>query len=1023
MPGRLRSAISIVGVVAALATSLTGSSPDLAHIPLSVLVPDGDRYVVLSQFRDTRPKRSAAELDATTRKISTSLRSATESEAMSLAKQAAGSAARARTQTKILALHLESVIWAESKDEPLRAAVASSHDLLLGNKQKPPVLAPLVKEYVTSLYRGEDKAIIALKDIIEKKPSSLRAGEANALLGDYFFSLRDFPTARSHYLSAMGHRNLSRPNEVSMRLAWCHFQSDQVPEAIGGLKTTVSAIFSSVGGTKQPATDQLSPKTKTKKSPRSLPGRNPRREYDHTVAQESLRLLAYIYAEQGDIQTGKAALKAHHGSSYIPDLVYTVAAIGAVPDTATSAPTAGQFPFESADLFRQFAKDFPSDARSSTAEFAAVELDLRNKRFELAVKHLERLFSQAMPQNVIGALQAVASNAGDTIYRTATLLPDSTLLPLARKAYDESLALAQKASDKTAGNQDAARIHWILGELALVRNEPEQAGMSFLDIARLPRRATTISSKKGVSAEKKVALHKMATENAVRLLSKTKDQGYIEACRVLTKVYGDSSPLAYECDTNLPDALAAKADPEAAKTAWERVARKFAGRPEGQNAVRSIFTRVSPNSKEQFSRASALLELDAYNTGEIGDYLRNLKFDADLAQVQAEPDPKKRYRPLLEVARRYTLPAKSPMVWLAAAKLADELGMLDEAAESLNTLIATYPKSTEAPDGLFLLGSVSEKRFRLEDARKAYATLVNKHPEKSVRNTVALQKQCELAVAVEASEALASCSALVTAAPDLARPQLEKLINKAVVDGKLDFLQQLVEQHYIGKLTLTPSDQIVAWYRVYQGHKRANATADAAVEKIMAIYSQSPSAIQGEALRAIGEIRYRGVFVTKSMYDNVTLTSQGGKIDALAASIATKKKAMDNIVFNFGKVVQVGDPGWAAAAYYQMGHAHESFSAMLANPPAVEGISPQDVIAKLADQADALSEEALRLYNLALSTTWRHQTVNEFAVQAIDGIARLSGTRLRYEDWLESPLYINSQTTVPMTTPIAEVPR
>lgn len=970
---RLRS-LFIVALIFSLMvgtpTVMAEDTPTIQSIPTNVLVPSVNRAVLLNALPKTKEARSESTIRETSRELTRGLFEAIEDVTLEIG--AKGTPLKSRDEKKVQRLHhyLESLAWSDGRLELVKAAKENAADILTSPGGKNNAIATLVSGLIEPLYAGDATAIEKLKNIVAKKRTELIGGEANLVIGDYLFSKRDYAGARPYLLAALGHPKLHRKVMTNLKLAWTLFDSGQTAEAVVILKTLSKNFKAPVTASKQ------RPKTQ-----RSI--------FDQTVQNATLSFMIRMYAEFGNLEAGHAALQAHGFKDWLP-LFYLEFGKTNIISESTSE--------EGVRALTKFVQDFKNHADLENASVLAIDADLKFGRLINASKNTT-IFANSVPNLKDSAnFQKSILRLADALYTEAMGKKDNAAITAADSVYKilESTKLQ---------SPDHNRVVWARAELAYARRDFDLASELFLTLGKKASGDFFIMNQINT---KRLNAHRFTLENATALSSNKNPSVFKQACALLIEQYDNKSKSIATCDSQLPKIFMDYKDFNAAKGALVRRINKYPDSPDAQENMKKLFGLIQKDSFEQRTLAESFIKIRSYNEKpEIKQYLSKLQYDAEIAEITRKADPGERLSLTTALVTRLKDDPRASGDLMKASLDAEKNNLFDQASEGFNLLFRQFPSSPHVEEATFRLAELSERKFSLDQAANFYQIYDQKFSGLGVRSVIAKQKRCDLSLVLDLREALDACKALLLRDKTAARRGFERLIAKAFYEGRVDYLQVLVEQNYLKLFDLTSNERISALYKVYVSNKRIDPPAVKAATEMKAIYLRGPNQVSGEALKYIAELYYRDILFTKSIYDNLNLNSGAGKIETLIGVIEEKKRGLDNLQYQLTKIVQIGSPNWAAGSYYQIGQAHESFAAMLRNPPAIDGVKPVDVKQRLSPQAAALEDAALRLYERALSTLWKFRIYNEFAVKAIDGQARLSGSKVRFRDWIESPVVFN----------------
>ncbi len=97
------------------------------------------------------------------------------------------------------------------------------------------------------------------------------------------------------------------------------------------------------------------------------------------------------------------------------------------------------------------------------------------------------------------------------------------------------------------------------------------------------------------------------------------------------------------------------------------------------------------------------------------------------------------------------------------------------------------------------------------------------------------------------------------------------------------------------------------------------------------------------------------------------------------------------------------------SALYQMGFANEHYAEALANPPAIQGATKEDVVKELAPQIAERRKAAANWYKLAQDTVTQLRVYNDWSLRVIGGINRLTGKKTQFDDFVVQPDFLGSE--------------
>ncbi len=938
--------------------------------PLSLL-PKRTVSFLDGQIPPTRAQRFDSFLVETKAGVQESLTRKIGDAFLKLQKDLGSRKGRQRQELNVLLLRAELVSWStDTREEAIEAALIVSRDMkkVYGKKTPPLVLA--MQNELLQLKAGS-KSTAALDVVIAKAPNSVLAAEAHALIGDRLFHRGDWVGARPHYLAALGFKGIKRREWLALKLSIAHFGLEQDAEATAGAKSVSRS------------------KVKAKGEP--------------TDPQNAARrLLLAVYAEKGDVTTGTAALEAFGGSTLVPELKWRIGAILALN------------PAKAAKAMAVFSELLASSAKSdqaAAAKLSVVALMLRGRNFGKALVHLRDLGQQYGPKSewqnkqredgrgaaeVTAAINRTASEAADIVASSSLKARGLAAKKLAAEAY--SLQLSYEPRPK-----DLSRVLWLRGHFRQEARLLAEAGEDFDAIV-------VQGSEPNADASQKKFLEP-AARRAILVYKSVPHVGYIAACKRFASLFPGDTKMVRECDLTVPKIHLALGEKQPAAQALALAAKKYATVADGPAAVKELFAVVAKDSAEQGAYAAELLTVPAYRTGVLRPYLEDLAFRAELTSIRTAKSPEER---LLRYDKLVSAYPKHPAVTSVLSDMAAEarsLNLLKKAADIYALLVESRPGGPLERDATFAVAELSERLFDLSRAEVFYSRYFEKSDAKDARYLIAEERRCSLRVASDHPQALEACGTLAQRDARTAKAQVERIIAKAASDGRVAYLNELINSHYLSRFSLTANEQIGAHLRIFRAFGGKGPEAERARAQMLKTHGDAPGRVTGRALNFIAEMKYGSVKVTQEVYEKVSLEGGAGSVDRLIDAVNKKQKSLDNLVFNFAKVVALGDPGWSSACNFEMGKAYESFADMLRNPPVIEGVHPAHVAQRLQDNVAILEGEAARYYKAALALLHRGDVFNEIGVKAYDGLNRLRWRAYRFDDWLEAPAFFGSEAS------------
>jgi len=207
--------------------------------------------------------------------------------------------------------------------------------------------------------------------------------------------------------------------------------------------------------------------------------------------------------------------------------------------------------------------------------------------------------------------------------------------------------------------------------------------------------------------------------------------------------------------------------------------------------------------------------------------------------------------------------------------------------------------------------------------------------------------------------------------------------------------------------------------RAQQANRRFR-EANAAFEETVRHFSQLPEEqaedLSIDAISAVAEAHF-------NLGETHLRNAQRVKLDApdekrMERAIQEKMEAMNAARTMYEQVIAYGHPGWAIAAWSQLGLAFQDFADAVENAavPARIRHLPEVVDAweqMRAEQAKNIRDRALDAYRRALEVAKRERWFNEYSERAEQAIAQLDLTDLTVREFRVRPAFLNPNSGTP----------
>ncbi|MBC7659984.1 MAG: tetratricopeptide repeat protein [Chitinophagaceae bacterium] len=845
-------------------------------------------------------------------------------------------------------------------------------------------------------YLGKEKDSARIyTQLIQQYPNSAIAGDAYASLGDFYFDRNDFVNAKGNFTKALKYKRSKRFLWSMFKLGWCAYNLGDYKSSLTYWKQLVTLAKGSSG-------------------------------QDANLREESLRDMVYAFAELKMIDEAIAYYRANGGTQYIGPFLTLLAQI--LADQGAYA--------QSISVLKRFQSLVPNDPEGANAQKEIISLYAAVGTLPKVWVELERYalqygansgWAKANEKNLVVDTQ---NEIKDQMLYYATLTHQNAIKDdnregnlEARKGYLLFIKYFPKAREVTG-------VKYYLADIEYYLKDYKAAGRYYLEIASLGKaNALKYSAKadKGENIHKEVSVNMVNAfvkdfEPEFKVLKKEKPdftkpkpisvraRNYAKACSKYVEWYPEDKERVKSCDIGVTDVFYHSAQKDNAIKYLKNIAVKYAKEKEGQNAVDSLIPIVKSDRAALLATANFLLKVPEYRNGKVGQDLRNIQRGAEKEDIAKESDVFKRAQRSEAQARKYPTDPDVDKLWYNAAVDYLKAGAVPQAITAYLVIVTKFPDKPQAKDSLLQVGQIYEKQLEYDKASEYYTAFSNKYP-KEKEAIPALATACELQIALNTAKALASCNAYAQKDPSGAQGFTEELIEGAERAKRTEQLVTIIKNQYLGKFKLNANQQIVAYYRIYRSG--AGEAAQAAAQ-IKAIFGQSPGAVSGEAIRYVGELIYKEVEGVVPRYMKIGLA--GGTVDALAKSIENKAVGLQQVEQSLGRVVNTKDPYWGVAALYQLGLANEHFAEILANPPAIQGASKEDVLKELAPQIAGRKQEAMKWYKTAQDTVSQFKVYNDWSIRVLGGVNRMSGKKVQFDDYVVAPDFLGSELAGGMTS-------
>ncbi|MFW7379084.1 MAG: tetratricopeptide repeat protein [Oligoflexus sp.] len=845
---------------------------------------------------------------------------------------------------------------------------------------------------VALIYLGQETdGARMFTQLIQKYPNSAIAGEAYASLGDFYFDRNDFRNAQRNFQRALKYKRSKRYIWSIFKLGWCSFNQNDYRRALSYWQQVVKLGKS---GNQQA----------------------------QILREDALRDMVYAFAELRQIEQAIAYYRANGGQDYIGPFLTLLAAI--LADQGEYA--------QSIKVLKRFQGVVPFDEKGPEAQKEIVSLNNAMGKYNMVWRELELFTQRYGPKSswasrqkpeLVAETQAVVK---DQMMYYASLTHQKAIKDNNRRLNNEAKQGYLLYLKHFPNTPEIPGVKYFLADIEYYLKNFRESGRYYFEIASLGREKAVRfnpQTKKTVNIHRESAVYMVNSfvkdfEPEFNVLKKRKPEfdkpkpisprarNYIRACERYSEWYPKDLVRIKSCDTGIANIFYHSGHKKEAIAYLKRLAIKYPTAKEGPSAIELLIPVIGEDRQALLVTANEFLKIPAYRQGKMGEKLRGLQRGAEKEAIAKEQNILKRAQAYEAQARKYPRDPEVDKLWYNAAVDYIKAGEIEKAVAAYLVLVTRFPKTEQAREALLQVAQIYERQLEFEKASN-YFLEFNKIYSDSKEAPGALSRACELQIALNTRRSLSVCLAFANRFPDNAKVYIERLIQGAERAKRYNQMTQMIQSQYLNKFKLNPNEQIVAWYRIYRANNGSGPLAANAVAQMTSVFQRSANSVAGEALRYIGELYYKQAESTVPRYFQVKL--QGGTVENLVQSIQVKAQALAQLEAAMNQVVSTKDAYWGVAALYQLGFANEHFAELLANPPAIEGASPEDVLNQLKPQIDQIKRAALSWYRTGQDTVTRFNVYNEWSVRTISGLARVTSNRLQFDDYVVAPDFLGTE--------------
>lgn len=839
-------------------------------------------------------------------------------------------------------------------------------------------------------FLGKDAASAqAFSQLIKNYPKSTLVGDAYFFLGEYYFDKSDFASALKNYRSAMRYKRSKRYGWSIFKTGWAYYNLGQYKKAIAYWRQTVS-YSKQMGG-----------------------------QVGSRLADEALRDMIYAFAELRMIEEAIRYYRENSGEEYIPKFLKLL---------ATILTEHGEFR-EAIAVWHKLLKIVPYSEEAIDAQREIIALYFDSKEYQKVWAELVTLVENYNSKSPWGQKNPQLVEEAEQKNQELLLYYPKKVHQDAQKNGDKSYFAAAKAGyllylKYYSKSKDFAEIKEYIGDIDYFQSKFEEAGKTYMEIGLLGKDKAVVYDEKG---QIKNNIHKRSAKNMLdafnqeflpelksllkikpdfkqkpRVLSE-RAKNFIKSCELYTQWYPEDIKTVKNCDVYVGEIYYRTNNKDQARKSLWTIASKYPKSKEGHLAAENLVPLYTDDKAQLVKVAANLLAIDEYRNSKLGKKLTLLVKEIQIEQIKSETDPAKR-------AAMYETQAKSKdgggndVLWNNAATDYIKAGEITKAIAAYGVIVNKYPDSPAFKLSLLQLGKLSDRRLDYGSASDYYFAFAKKFPSEK-ESPGALQRSCQLLVAIESPKALTTCFEFAKKYPEAGILTIENLIMAAWRKTKYDLMSEIILKYYLPHFKLNNSQKILAYYRIFKGLGERSAQGQEALRQITQI--SSAGGLSGESLRYAGEVLF--LRANSVMPRFMSLRLQGGSLEKLQGSIGQLTQGVSQVEQAFAPIFKIQDSYWAVAAFHQVGLAYEHFANEMQNPPAINGASVNDVKNQLQASVDQVLAKSNEYYNTGIQTARRYEIYSPWTVKVFDALNRLARRTVTFEEWVILPDFLASE--------------
>lgn len=802
-----------------------------------------------------------------------------------------------------------------------------------------------------------DSATLYFKRLVERFPKSRFVQDANLAMGEFYFGRNKFSEALGYYQKALSDRKHRSYPYAAYKLGWTFFNirdNEQVTQqnlnkALLAFKLLIK--FTSDSGETQK---------------------------HRLLRKDALRDMVLVYADLGDT-TGA---KQYFQSVNEPELYVTL-----LERLAWLHAEAGRNK-ESADLYSQLVKDFPSNQKNPDFLIRLAALYEKEQQRPLLVEHLERAHLMTLPdsswskaQSDKKVLEQARINVARELSHWSQKLHSEFQKSQDKRTALTSLAIYDLALKRTPESNSQFTLIFNRSQLLTTINEHKEAITGYLAAAQLDKklglkRAETKIGLENAIAEGEILLQQLSGKKNQTNLQKFHESRLITAIDTHVQFFPkDKENMNYMHRAAWLNFM--RNNIAEAQKRWLEMASQNPSNPLVGEGLRLLVKKSfdSQNWLKAGQDTKQFLAIPGIKKAAVAPQLFKLhkvayfQYALDLEKQKKHSDAARLF---VDYQKSFSDDPDAPKAMINAANNFFKASKPDEALGNLKAFVQKYPQSALKTKALELTVGIAQSLGQFPDAAQSLEILAQQKstPESGAQN-LKLAAEYRLAEG-NFNKAISNASAAIA---QLRNPEDICSSYKIVLDGQMALRR--TDSYATAKEAASRCSNISTQWSIYFSGVSANFALERSEQddaaKMALIALNRGSTMKGkldnpfafEGLHLAGSVQLKileaksKALLTRRITDANSIQVEFGKIKNSAQSLAQQ----------YSQLARFAQPETSVAALYRVAEIQEALANILVQTPNPSGVSEQDAESfrsRIEKIALPLQEEASSLYAQAL---------------------------------------------------------